>query len=88
MAEGCLLMSADERERSHLIRATVEKQRGHRCVQACPVAGRSGRASQAGWASDRSMAGCWSCPWSSVVANSDPRGESARMAACTKRAAV
>ena len=26
MAEGCLLMSSDERERSHLIRATVAKQ--------------------------------------------------------------
>ena len=26
MAEGCLLMSSDERERSHLVRETVEKQ--------------------------------------------------------------
>jgi transposase len=30
MAEGCLLMSAGERERSHLIRATVEKRLGQR----------------------------------------------------------
>jgi hypothetical protein len=30
MAEGCLLMSADERDRLHLIRATVEKTLGQR----------------------------------------------------------